>query len=162
MPTLPTTPHAAVRLPEAAIRATWSLVTICGKVGQQTNGVHVMKAILIGLVTALSVGYEATAQDAMTLNVSPETAACLVENQDVYLGISQPVLFFFLALCPDPLGDELGALVENSNGPSGETMERVMMLKSDFACMLERIEAQLPEDDAVAEDTVLTLVLDCA
>lgn len=121
-----------------------------------------MKTSLIVGITALSFGYKAAAQDAMTLYVSPETAACLVENQDTYLGIPQPVLFFFLALCPDPLGDELGALVQNSDGPSGETMERVMMLKSDFACMLERIEALMPEDDAVAEDTVLTLVLDCA
>lgn len=121
-----------------------------------------MRMSLIAAITALSFGDKASAQDAMTLYVSPETAACLVENKDAYLGVSQPVLFFFLALCPDPLGDELGALVENSDGPSGETMERIMMLKSDFACMLKRIEAQMPEDDAIAEDTVLTLVLDCA
>lgn len=130
--------------------------------GHGQEEVHIMKLSLIVGITALLFGYKAAAQDAMTLYVSPETAACLVENKDSYLGVSQPVLFFFLSRCPDPLGDELGALVENSGGPSGETIERVMMLKSDFECMLERIETQMLEEDAVTEDTVLTLVLDCS
>ena len=135
------------------------LVVVCG---HGHEGVHVMKMSLIVGITASLFGYKVAAQDAMTLYVSPETAACLVENKGSYLGVSQPVLFFFLSLCPDPLGDELGALVENSGGPSGETMERIMMLKSDFECMLERIETQMSQEDAVTEDTVLTLVLDCA
>ena len=115
----------------------------------------------LSVATLLCLGTSLVAQDAVKVSVPAESLECLVEHRQAYMDLPRAVLIFSPALCPDIANNEAAQLVENNAASSGSTLTRVMMLKTDFTCLVDKIENLLASETEIADEEV-SIALDCS
>lgn len=128
-------------------------------------------SFVFGISIWLTTSAASFAQEAPEIPVPVSSLDCLVENQEKYLTFPRDLLIFFVDLCPALSREEVAAIVQNSGGEqSGEPGQRLIMLKSDFRCLVEKITAHLdaPEateieaqDGDASEASTVSFPLDC-
>lgn len=88
---------------------------------------------------------------------------CLVEYEQTYLDLPRQVLIFYPSLCPAVNREAVARLVENNAGDQTVDTTRLIMLKTDFECLVQKIRAYLEtsgEEDGT--DTLpVAFILDC-
>ena len=98
-----------------------------------------------------------------SITIPQSSFECLSENRQKYLDLPRNVLIFTPALCPAISREEVAAIAQNSGDTNTTSHSRVIMLKSEFECLIELIETQLKERGALPEDlaAMVDFELDC-
>jgi hypothetical protein len=103
------------------------------------------------------------AQD-FEIAVPHDQLTCFAENREAYLDVPRPILEIFPSLCP-ATGEEAAAnLALNSGGETAEVPPGVLITKSEFRCLVSKIDAHLEKagDGDFGEDAdAVVFVLDC-
>lgn len=117
---------------------------------------------LAGLLIALAGGVPAGAQTSeVALPVS--SLECLLEHRQKYLDLPRNVIIFFASLCPAVSREEVAQIVQNSARPGHRQDTRLIILKSDFNCLVDQIAAHLESRPEAPTDpgAEMTFTLNC-
>ena len=98
----------------------------------------------------------------MNVAIPSEKLTCLLEYRSKYLELERNVIIFTPEYCPAISREEIQEFVQNSAGPDTST-KLLFLLKADFVCLVNKIEAHLSADEAAdAESTdIVEFQLDC-
>jgi len=119
--------------------------------------------IALGIAAAVLTGAPTWAQD-FEIAVPQDQLTCFAENREAYLDGPRPILEIFPSLCP-ATGDEAAAnLALNSGGDAAEVPPGVLITKSEFRCLMAKIDAYLEKvghNDFGEDADAVVFVLDC-
>ena len=103
----------------------------------------------------------AFSQQEREYGIPAENLRCLAENRQRYLDVPRAIIFLTPSSCPAVGNEDVATLSLNSGSESAET-ERLVLTKADFACLADKIEDFLDENDpaALGQERVAFLV-DC-
>lgn len=110
---------------------------------------------------AISAGNVA-AQTPREYRIPTEKLTCLVENQQKYMELPRAIILLSPENCPAIGNEEVAGLAVNS-AADVEKAERLLMTKTDFACLVTMIDAHLRGQGATPteETDAVSFVLDC-
>ena len=123
------------------------------------RSVQTAAAVALGLV--LSAG-EATAQAPREYQIPSDKLNCLVDNQEKYLNLPRAIILLSPETCPAIGNEEVAGLALNS-AVDEQRIERLLMTKADFSCLVTKIDTYLKGDEAEPPATSerIAFVLDC-
>jgi len=94
--------------------------------------------------------------------IPSEKLNCLVENREKYIDLPRAIILFTPELCP-LVGHEEAAYLAQNSGDNGKKTPRLMMRKSEFSCLVAKIEAFLEEHAQTSPaGELVAFTLDCS
>ena len=113
----------------------------------------------------------AAAQSAKEYQIPSDKMKCLRTHQSKYLELSRVLVRFTPAYCPAVTREEVALMAAaslNSGSTSTKSVQRIMLSKKNFRCLIRKIDQHIAGLPAAADDggksqesTSIVIKLDC-